>query len=163
MLLFKRKFLEPIRRGEKTQTIRLWKYRKMKPGQQSYVPGVGYIRIETVDPVELHALTDEDARPDGFPTADALRAEIAALYAKYPNRDQQAFRIRFAVLDSSGQQNAAERRIARKHSHVAAPNSPIQKQPAPVSQTHPQSTQPPQTGSIPRPKVPLPAEGFPIR
>src|SRR5882757_9896185 len=109
MLLFKRKFLEAIRRGEKTQTVRLWKYRKMKPGQQSYVPGVGYIRIEAVDQVELESLTDEDARLDGFATADALRAEIATLYAKHADRAQKAFRVRFVVLGAKDQQEAARK------------------------------------------------------
>ena len=45
MLLFKKKFLPAIRAGEKTQTIRLWKFRHLRSGQRSYIPGVGYIRI----------------------------------------------------------------------------------------------------------------------
>ena len=82
MLLFKKKFLAAIAAGEKTQTIRLWKFRKMRPGQRSYIPGVGYIGILAVDEVALDGLTDADALPDGFPTADALRAEIQALYGR---------------------------------------------------------------------------------
>jgi len=76
MLLFKNKFLPAIRSGEKTQTIRLWKRRCMRPGQRSYIPGAGYIRITAVDEVNVDSLTDEDARPDGFATAAELRAEI---------------------------------------------------------------------------------------
>ncbi len=53
MLLFKKKFLDAIRSGQKTQTVRLWKWRKMKPGQRSYIPGAGYIQIATVDEVAL--------------------------------------------------------------------------------------------------------------
>ena len=79
MLLFKKKFLDAIRRGEKTQTVRLWKFRRMRPGQRSYIPGAGYIEVLNVDEVALDALTDDDARPDGFPSADALRGEIAQL------------------------------------------------------------------------------------
>ena len=82
MLLFKKKFLPAIRLGQKTQTIRLWKYRRMRPGQRSYIPGAGYIRLEKVEEVQLDALTDADARPDGFETAGQLRAEIARLYPK---------------------------------------------------------------------------------
>ncbi|MCH7864776.1 MAG: hypothetical protein IIC56_06125, partial [Proteobacteria bacterium] len=44
-----------------TQTIRLWRFRRMKPGQRSYIPGAGYIRVASVDPVELESLTDADA------------------------------------------------------------------------------------------------------
>jgi hypothetical protein len=45
MFLFKKRFLDAIRRGEKTQSIRLWKHRRMKAGQRSYVPGAGPIRV----------------------------------------------------------------------------------------------------------------------
>ena len=78
MLLFKKRFLDAIRSGQKTQTIRLWRHRKMRAGQRSYIPGAGYIRIDAVDEVQLADLTDDDARPDGFPSAVELRAEIAA-------------------------------------------------------------------------------------
>jgi hypothetical protein len=95
MLLFKKKFLPAIRAGEKTQTIRLWKYRKMRAGQRSYIPGVGYIRITVVEEVELDRLTDADALPDGFPSADLLRAEIARLYPKQLAEGYRPFRIVF--------------------------------------------------------------------
>jgi hypothetical protein len=104
MLLFKKKFLPAILAGEKTQTIRLWPQRQMRAGQRSYTPGVGYIRIDAVEPVELAALTDADARPDGFDTADALRAEIEALYAAKLAAGYQAFRIQFHILPPEEQQ-----------------------------------------------------------
>ena len=98
MLLFKKKFLPAIRRGEKTQTIRLWKYRRMKAGQRSYVPGVGYIRVTAVDEVCREQLTDADAQPDGFTTADQLRLEIARLYPQQLAQGYLAYRIRFTLL-----------------------------------------------------------------
>ena len=55
MLLFKKKFLPAIRSGEKTQTIRLWKFRHMRAGQRSYIPGIGPIHITRVEPVEIDA------------------------------------------------------------------------------------------------------------
>ncbi len=99
MLLFKKKFLPAIRRGEKTQTIRLWKYRRMKPGQRSYIPGAGYIRVTGVEEVALPSLTDADAVPDGFATADELRAEIARLYPAQLAKGYRAYRIVFALID----------------------------------------------------------------
>jgi hypothetical protein len=48
--------------------------------------------------VELEQLTDEDARLDGFATADALRAEIAALYPDRLAAGCRAYRIRFELL-----------------------------------------------------------------
>jgi hypothetical protein len=98
MLLFKKKFLDAIRSGLKTQTIRLWKYRRMRPGQRSYIPGAGYIRLKQVEEVQLEALTDDDARPDGFETADQLRGEIARLYPRELTDGYRAYRIAFTLL-----------------------------------------------------------------
>ncbi len=111
MLLFKKKFLDWIRDGRKTQTVRLWKYRKMKPGQRSYIPGTGYIRIDAVDEVALAALTDDDAGLDGFDSADVLRQEIEQLYPKQLAAGHRAFRIRFTLLPPEVQQ---EMRLAKK-------------------------------------------------
>jgi hypothetical protein len=98
MLLFKKKFLPAIRQGKKTQTIRLWKWRRMRAGQRSYIPGAGYIRITAVDEVDIDQLTDQDARPDGFPTAEQLRHEIARLYPTQLADGYRAYRIRFGLL-----------------------------------------------------------------
>jgi len=114
VLLFKKKFLAAIARGEKTQTIRLWKYRKMRAGQRSYIPGVGYIEVEHVDEVALDDLTDADAQPDGFPTADALRAELQSLYGETLATGGRAFRVVFRVLDPRQQAAAVADREARR-------------------------------------------------
>jgi hypothetical protein len=113
MLLFKKKFMPAIRRGEKTQTVRLWKWRRMRPGQRSYIPGIGYIRIEAVDEVPLAELTEEDAKRDGFESAAQLRAEIERLYPKLEeNGTHRPYRIRFVVLPP--EQQAIEREKTRK-------------------------------------------------
>lgn len=98
MLLFKKKFLPAIRRGEKTQTIRFWKHRRMKSGQRSYIPGVGPVRIRAVDEVRLEDLTDEDALPDGFADAGQLRAELGELYGPQLDAGYQAYRVVFELL-----------------------------------------------------------------
>jgi hypothetical protein len=95
VLLFKKKFLDDIRRGTKTQTIRLWKHRMMRSGQRSYIPGVGPIRIMAVEQVDVDALTDADAIPDGFPTAAALKKELRTLYGDRLRNGQQAYRVVF--------------------------------------------------------------------
>jgi hypothetical protein len=103
MLLFKKKFLDAIRSGEKTQTIRLWKHRMMRDGQRSYIPGVGYIRIAQVQAVELDELNEQDARRDGFPSADALRNELQELYREKLAEGHQAYRVSFRVLPTEEQ------------------------------------------------------------
>jgi hypothetical protein len=99
MLLFKKKFLPAIRAGEKTQTIRLWKFRRMRSGQRSYIPGVGYIRIVSVEPVDVAALTDADAVPDGFPTAAALQHELRTIYGEKLAEGHQAYRVAFERVE----------------------------------------------------------------
>jgi hypothetical protein len=99
MLLFKKKFLPAIRSGEKTQTIRLWKFRRMRSGQRSYIPGVGYIRVTSVEPVDVDALTDADAVPDGFPTATALQCELRSIYGEKLAAGHQAYRIVFERVE----------------------------------------------------------------
>ena len=107
MLLFKKKFLPAIRAGEKTQTIRLWRWRMMRVGQRSYIPGVGYISIEQVEQVDLDMLSDADAIPDGFPTADLLRNEIHQLYADKIVDGYKPFRVVFSLMEESS--TAAQR------------------------------------------------------
>lgn len=116
MLLFKKKFLEAIRQGEKTQTIRLWKYCRMRSGQRSYIPGVGYIRVLAVERVELAELEDRDAVPDGFATAELLRSEIAQLYGDVQAEGYRAYRIVFQVLDPTEQAECRQRKAARRTS-----------------------------------------------
>ncbi len=101
MLLFKKKFLPAIRSGEKTQTIRLWRWRMMREGQKSFIPGIGRIRIDRVEQVCLEDLTDADAVPDGFETADALRTELHSIYAEKLAEGYQAFRVVFHVLEEA--------------------------------------------------------------
>jgi hypothetical protein len=114
MLLFKKRFLDAIRRGEKTQTIRLWKVCRFKAGQRSYIPGVGYIRVESVDAVSLVDLTDADAAPDGFPDVVSLRAELDRLYAEQPSNGLGAYRLRFSVFPPEVQEEMREAKRKRR-------------------------------------------------
>ena len=120
MLLFKKKFLEQIKRGEKTQTIRFWEYRRMKPGQRSYIPGIGYIAIVSVEPVELSLLTDEDAMLDGFSSADLLRKEIRALYTTSVRKKKTPFKVRFSVYPPQDQEVMVQERKRKKQQQNVA-------------------------------------------
>ena len=51
-----------------------------------------------VEEVRLEDLRDEDARPDGFSTADELRAELALLYPKQLADGHRAYRIVFELM-----------------------------------------------------------------
>ena len=130
VLLFKKKFMSAIRSGEKTQTIRLWNVCRMKAGQRSYIPGAGYIRVESVEPVDLEALVDQDAWPDGFATAAALRGEIESLYAGQLAEGYRAYRVRFHLLPPDEQAAAVAARKAAKGAAASkqattAPDRPV--------------------------------------
>jgi len=133
MLLFKKKFLEAIRTGEKTQTVRLWKACRFRTGQLSYVPGVGYIRISDVAAIRLDELTDDDAKLDGFPSAAALLTEIHTLYAERLNEGFQAYRLRFTRLSDDETETVRQRKQAagqtKRRSAKAGPMRPRQDAP----------------------------------
>lgn len=69
----------------------------MKSGQRSYIPGIGYIHITNVESVQLENLTDDDAVPDGFATADLLRREITKIYGKKSVQNLLPYRVCFEV------------------------------------------------------------------
>ena len=92
----------------------------MKPGQRSYIPGVGYIAIVSVEPVELARLTDADAIPDGFPTAEVLRKEIISLYTMETQKTLTPFRIRFSVYPPQEQNRITKERQMEKLRKKAA-------------------------------------------
>jgi hypothetical protein len=98
MLLFKKKFLPAIRAGTKTQTVRLWNVLRYRAGQRSYIPGAGYIRIETIERVTLDELTEQDAQLDGFDNRAAMLAELQTMYADELAGGHQAYRVTFRLL-----------------------------------------------------------------
>lgn len=116
MLLFKKKFLDAIRTGRKTQTVRVWKRRYVRAGQISYTPGVGRIRILAIDEVQLDELDDQDAHRDGFESAEQLVSEIRNLYAERLQDGYQVFRIRFErAEEATGQEKATHQSAAGDH------------------------------------------------
>jgi hypothetical protein len=121
MLLFKKKFLPAIRSGEKTQTIRLWKWRMMRAGQRSYIPGAGHILVDCVDEVRLDELTDADAVPDGFATAEALRSELTSIYGDKLAAGYKAFRIAFHV---AAEAHADRSPVAKRPKSSTSPAPP---------------------------------------
>lgn len=120
MLLFKKKFLPAIRSGEKTQSIRLWKVCRYRTGQRSYIPGAGYIRITSVEPIALDDLTDLDAVRDGFVNRSALLDEVARIYADEPADSAQAYRVTFCLLPTDEWPNPHDKQIRRRKARTTA-------------------------------------------
>jgi hypothetical protein len=76
----------------------------MRAGQRSYIPGVGSIRITAVEPVDIDALTDADAVPDGFASASALQHELRTIYGEKLASGHKAFRIAFERMPEATSQ-----------------------------------------------------------
>ena len=142
MLLFKRHLVELVRQGKKRQTIRLWTKSMLKPGQISYTPGLGKMLITQVDELpSLKALTEADARADGFANLQGLLAEIHKIYGREIPKNRLILRIAFqwpveeppGTAKSTGQTTIALRGNARPPENIALrgnarPPTPHQRQ-----------------------------------
>lgn len=96
-LFFKKPLQEAIREGRKRTTIRRWARPLVHAGRQAYAPGVGWLAIESVEPVELEHLSDADAVADGFETRSGLVATLHALYPDRAGDGKRWFKVRFTL------------------------------------------------------------------
>jgi len=97
LLLFKKVFADAIRSGDKRMTLRRWNRPRVQAGKRAFCPGLGYLAIETVEPVEWRDLNEADAVADGFVSLNDMRA---ALLLIYPDSDdgKSWWRIRFTWI-----------------------------------------------------------------
>lgn len=64
-MLFTRKLREPVRNGDITTSIRIWKKPHVKVGGR-YKFTNGYIEVTSIREIGLHDITDRMARESGF-------------------------------------------------------------------------------------------------
>jgi len=103
MLLMKKRFFKGIRSGVKTTTLRFWRWCHLRAGTVQSVPGLGKVRIDAAQPVEVSELTDEDARADGFESLAGLACALNELYPPEKREGRRLYRIRFTYMpDESG-------------------------------------------------------------
>ncbi len=85
MLLLKKHLVDLVRAGKKRQTIRYWNRPIVFPGQISFTPGLGKMKILRVEELAgYESLTANDARDDGFDTLEELLAELRRNYPEVP-------------------------------------------------------------------------------
>jgi len=94
-IFFKRKFIDAIRRGEKTTTLRRWKSRRLKPGSRAYAPGFGWLSILSCGEIDLHDLDEADAIADGFLSLAELKKTLAQIYPNCATDGRRWFRVVF--------------------------------------------------------------------
>lgn len=98
-LFFKGPLQAAIRSGTKTTTIRRWARPLLQSGQRAYAPGVGWLEITHVQELSLERLTKEEAKADGFETADALRKALRAMYPNTRGDGKHWYRVAFTVAE----------------------------------------------------------------
>jgi hypothetical protein len=82
------RFREPIADGSVTLTFRRWTRCQAIAGR-TYRTAAGRIKVEAVSVVDASSITDRDAKRAGYPSADALRADLRG-----PD-DLPVYRVRF--------------------------------------------------------------------
>lgn len=107
MLLFKKRYFEGIRRGEKTTTLRYWRHRRARPGSVHTVPGLGKIAIHDVRVVDWADLTDADAQADGYESLDALRDALEEMYPSTSRNGRELYLVRFRYPALPTSENAS--------------------------------------------------------
>lgn len=97
MLLMKKRFFEAIRAGHKTMTVRLWRHARLGAGQVHTVPGLGKVRIVSVQEVALGDLSEEHARCDGFDNLAQLKLTLQEMYPDLmaQTSDRRLYAVRF--------------------------------------------------------------------
>jgi hypothetical protein len=75
LMLFQKRFWEPIRAGEVTLTFRRWKRAQVVAGRV-YRTAAGRLHVDTVDVVAVDAIDDDDAIRCGYASAAALVADL---------------------------------------------------------------------------------------
>ncbi len=95
MLYFKKNFWPQILSGEKRTTIRRWTTPRVKSNSRCYAPGIGWLRIDAIEQIDLNRLTLADARADGFKSLRALRSTLDELYPDRATDGRSWFRVTF--------------------------------------------------------------------
>lgn len=87
-VLFEARFREPIADGSVTLTFRRWKRSQAVAGHR-YRTAAGMIEVEAVDIVDESSITDRDAKRAGYPSRDALVADLRG------TKDLAVYRVQF--------------------------------------------------------------------
>lgn len=89
---FTRRLHDPIRRGEVTCSVRIWKQPRVKVGGQ-YKLGDGEVVVDSIRRIEFDAITPELARRSGFGgVVDLLKT------AKH-GRGEKVYLVEFHYVD----------------------------------------------------------------
>lgn len=108
MILFTAELKQKILSGEKTQTRRMWKHQRVKPGktywaQTNLFPNSRFARLKIVSVYTWdgigHEISLEDARKEGFQTIDDFaRAWYSLNETRLADPDRTPYVVNFEVI-----------------------------------------------------------------
>jgi hypothetical protein len=90
-MLFEMRFRDGVQDGSVTITFRRWKRCQAIAGHR-YRTAVGMIEVEQVDVVDAATITNADAKRSGYPSADAVRADLRG------TDDLPVYRVKFHAV-----------------------------------------------------------------
>lgn len=93
--MFSRELRDPLRQGELSVSIRLWKRPQVKIGGRYETAGV-VIEIDSMELMPFSAVDDDDVRAAGEPDRETLRRRAA--HAGPIDEDTLVYRIEFHLV-----------------------------------------------------------------
>jgi len=75
-------------------TLRRWAHPRVTAGSRAFCPGLGYLNIESVEPVTLSELNEDDAKTDGFDSLTEMKKTLLSIYPD-PTDGKSWWRVRF--------------------------------------------------------------------
>jgi hypothetical protein len=99
LLLFKKVFVDAIRSGQKRTTVRRWDRARVSAGQRVFCPGLGYLRVEAVEPLTWRQLSRADAIADGFATLKDMKQTLLLIYPQCRTDGKRWWRVKFQWKD----------------------------------------------------------------
>jgi hypothetical protein len=96
-LFFKKIFLEAIRAGRKTTTLRRWAKCRIHPGDHVYSLALGWLKIGVVENIDFDSLGEADAKADGFESLAELKKAVEEIYPDHKSDGKRWYRLHFAL------------------------------------------------------------------
>lgn len=128
-MLFRQRMLEGIEAGTVTLTYRRWDRPRAKVGSETRT-SIGVVVIDSIDEVDLAAVTEPEALAAGYSSLDALHRELTSDKQRHP--DGIVFRIgvrwggpdpRVALRDDADLDDAARAEITKRLDRLDAASS----------------------------------------
>ena len=108
-MLFKTRFHERIRNGSTSLTFRVWKTARVKVGNSYKFSASDFVEVESIEPVAIDSIRDDEARRAGFLGASQLTSFLLNSAPKDLTLKSKVFRVRFRYVADHADSAAALR------------------------------------------------------